>query len=196
MTSQSLNNGCIGETIPQFSLPSMMLDDMDYLFGQFGLVVPAVSTPNPLLSPSLLLGLGREGAPKKASVLCKHCSAVAKTLARPQHCPKFNCGTTPAAVREPDPVCLSRLWTPLKGLFWGEEGFLTDLIWRTTEASELSAGPRLKATHKHRMESRELAHTCHWAGPAKQRPPEGIQRKVWNLKDWFIQQHPTLSIWA
>lgn len=91
--TQSLNNSCIGETIPQFSLPSVMLN-IDYLFGQFGLVGPTVSTPNPqslstpLLSPSLLLGLRTEGATKKASVLCKHCSAVAKTLVCPQHCHK------------------------------------------------------------------------------------------------------------
>lgn len=83
--TQSLNNSCIGETIPQFSLPSMMLD-MEYLFAQFGLVVPAVSTLNPSLSLSLLLGLRTEGATKKASVLCRHCSAVAKTLVCPQHC--------------------------------------------------------------------------------------------------------------
>lgn len=62
-----------------------MMLDVEYPFGQFGLVVPAMSTLNPLLSPSLLLGLRTEEETKKASVLCRHCSAVPKTLVCPQH---------------------------------------------------------------------------------------------------------------
>lgn len=129
--------------------------DMDYLFGHFRLVIPAVSTPSLLPSPSLLHGLETEGATKKVSVLCKHCSAVAKTLVCPQHCHKskpwhHGCceGGRPSMPLQAVNTLEGAVLGTRRCLFSHVSTF--SLIWRTTEASELSSGPRLKASCKHR----------------------------------------------
>lgn len=59
-------------------LMKMVLYDVEYLFGQFGSAVVAVSPPNLLPIPSLLVG--------ENLWLCKCCSAVAKTFVCYQHC--------------------------------------------------------------------------------------------------------------
>jgi len=51
---------------------------MEYSFGQLGSADPAVPF-NFLSTPSLISGLA-EWEEEKASTLCKHCSAIAKTL--------------------------------------------------------------------------------------------------------------------
>lgn len=57
---------------------------MEHPFGQFGAAVPAMFPLN-LLSIPILLAVGVGAVGETASVLCKHCSAVAKTPLCHQH---------------------------------------------------------------------------------------------------------------
>ena len=66
-------------SFPQNWLLSMMSYSTGYPFRQSGSAVLAVSPPNPFPTPSLLV-LGPESEKEKALMLCKHCSAIAKTL--------------------------------------------------------------------------------------------------------------------
>lgn len=57
MPSQSPSNGYVGKNsspLPAVSLLSMMPCDMEYLFGHFGSVAPAVSNLGVLPSPHVL----------------------------------------------------------------------------------------------------------------------------------------------
>lgn len=108
MITQSLNNGCTRETIPQFSLQGVMLG-MYYLLGQFGLLSKQCPLPIPCYPPPCCLGWGQRKQPAKPQ-----CSASILQQQLKRCCVLFmvtnlNCGTMLAAVREPDPVCLSRL---------------------------------------------------------------------------------------
>lgn len=68
----------------------MTLHDMEYPFGQFGAAVVAMSPPSLLSVLSLLSGAGGMQSEEEAlMLLCKHCSATAKTLVCYQHC--FSC---------------------------------------------------------------------------------------------------------
>lgn len=51
---------------------------------QFGSAVPAVSPPHLLPAPACSLGKAERGK-EKATMLCKHCSAIAKTSVRYPH---------------------------------------------------------------------------------------------------------------
>lgn len=77
---------------PKFSLLSMTLPGMEYLLGHFGSALLAAS-------PSTSYLLGEEGRlcekPNKVLMLCKHCSAIAKTLVRYQHCFSHKSKTAP-----------------------------------------------------------------------------------------------------
>jgi len=74
-----------------------MLYGMEYLFGQFGSAVLAVSPPNFLTTPSLFTK-GAEREKEKVLTLCKHCSATARTLLCYQCCFSHRIQNTAACV--------------------------------------------------------------------------------------------------
>ena len=57
--SQALDNSHLGKSAPPVFLTSMTLHSTEYPFGQFRSTVLAVSSPTPLLTPSLLVAGGR-----------------------------------------------------------------------------------------------------------------------------------------
>lgn len=63
---------------------SMVLDCMEYIFGQFELVVPTLSPASLLPRPNQLTE-GAEWDREKASTLIKYCLAAAETLVCYQH---------------------------------------------------------------------------------------------------------------
>ena len=66
-------------------LLNMMLHGMEYHFHHFGSSVSLASPHNLLPMPSVLTGAA-EWETEKTLMLCKHCSAVAKTLVGYQYC--------------------------------------------------------------------------------------------------------------
>lgn len=71
--------------LPLFLLLSTVPYGVDHPFGQFRSAVLAMSPPSFLPTSSLLAEGTEWGRTVTASMLCKHCSAVAKTLECYQH---------------------------------------------------------------------------------------------------------------
>ena len=72
-------------SFPGFIFLNKTLYGMEYLFGQLWPAVPPVSPPNFLCTCSLAAG-GAAWKTEKASMLCKHCSAISKISLFYQHC--------------------------------------------------------------------------------------------------------------
>lgn len=72
MSSQTLSNAyAVPSPTPRFLFLSMKMHSMEYPFGQLVSAVPPLFPPKSLPTPRV--------TNKKALMLCKHCSAVAKT---------------------------------------------------------------------------------------------------------------------
>lgn len=82
MLSQSKSNGYFQRI--QLLLLSTTSYSMEYPFVRLGSADPAVSPPNLLPTPNLLTA-GTEWETKKVLMLCKRCSAIAKTRVCYQH---------------------------------------------------------------------------------------------------------------